>query len=280
MKRPKIFGMTASPVDAKTDVVRTARYTNLSLVSLFQYIDVQNSMLESLLDSQIATASDLALLKKSVARPREQVWTYDRLKQPFETELYSELKRRFGDITVFEKLFRFAYDASSTLGKWCSDRVWAYGLSEEVLPKLEGRVDRSYLGGKHKSKPAAESEIQRVRQAREIISNHQFSEPHDLPDQLSSKVLLLFRELSKHFETPTDTKCIVFTEQRHTARLLGDLFEHIGSQHLRCGVLVGVRASDTGGMNISFREQILTLMKFRNGELNCLVRVFPYSVNL
>lgn len=238
-------------------------------------------MLETLLDSQIATASNLALLKKSVARPREQVWTYDRLKPPLETELYRELKSRFGDITVFDKLFRFAYDASSTLGKWCSDQVWSYGLSEEVLPKLEGRVDRNYRGGKQKkSNPAAQNEIQRIRQAREIIENYRFSEPRDLPDQLSSKVLLLFQELSKYYEAPTDTKCIVFTGQRHTARLLGDLFGRIGSQHLRSGVLVGVRNSDCGGMNISFREQILTLMKFRNGELNCLVRLILHSVDL
>lgn len=229
-------------------------------------------MLETLLDSQIATASDLALLRKSVARPREQVWTYDRRRQPFETELYRDLRSRFGDIVVLEKLFRFAYDASSNLGKWCSDWVWSYGLSEEILPKLEGRVDRSYMGGKQRSNQAAQDEIRRIRDAREIIRNHHFAEPDDLADQLSSKVLLLFRELSKYYETPTDNKCIVFTEQRHTARLLGDLFARIGSQHLRTGVLIGVRSNDYGGMNISFREQILTLMKFRNGELNCLVR--------
>jgi endoribonuclease Dicer len=236
-------------------------------------------MLEALLDSQIATASDLALLRKSVARPREQVWTYDKLKQPFETELYRELKSRFGDIAILEKLFRFAYDASSNLGAWCSDLVWSYGLSEVVLPKLEGRVDRSYLSGKHqRSNPGAQDEIRKLRNAREVIQNHRFSDLNDLPQQLSSKVLLLFQKLSKYYETPTDTKCIVFTDQRHTARLLGDLFARIGSQHLRTGVLIGVRSSDYGGMNISFREQILTLMRFRNGELNCLVSL-PHTFN-
>ena len=28
-KRPKVFGMTASPVDAKQDVVEAARYANI-----------------------------------------------------------------------------------------------------------------------------------------------------------------------------------------------------------------------------------------------------------
>ena len=28
-KRPKVFGMTASPVDAKQDVVEAARYVNI-----------------------------------------------------------------------------------------------------------------------------------------------------------------------------------------------------------------------------------------------------------
>ena len=30
-KRPKIFGMTASPVDAKQDVVEAARYVNMDI---------------------------------------------------------------------------------------------------------------------------------------------------------------------------------------------------------------------------------------------------------
>ncbi|KAK2766939.1 Dicer-like protein 1 [Arachnomyces sp. PD_36] len=251
-KRPKIFGMTASPVDAKSDVVRTA------------------SMLETLLDSQIATASDLALLRKSVARPREELWIYERLLQPFETDLYNNLKTRFGDIENLESLFRFSYEASSNLGRWCSDWVWSYGLSEEEFPKLEGRVERKYFGKNRESNPRAQDEVKRLRQAREIIRKHQFPELIDLADQLSPKVLHLFQELSRYYETPTDTKCIVFTKERLTAKLLEDLFGRIGSHHLHAGVLIGTGSSDYGGTNVSVREQVLTLMKFRNGELNCL----------
>ena len=237
-------------------------------------------MLETLLDSQIATTSNLALLRQSVAHPKEQVWTYERLSPPAETELLRDLKSRFGDISILEKLFRFAHDASSELGRWCSDWVWSYGLSEEVLPKLEGRVDRIYLReGQKRSSSASQNEIQRIRDAREMVRNHEFLEPSDSLDHLSSKVLLLHQELSRYFERPTDTKCIVFTKQRHTARLLGDLFARIGSKHLRTGILIGVRADDTGGMNLSFRQQILSLMKFRNGELNCLVRVSLKKLN-
>ncbi|EER25001.1 Type III restriction enzyme, res subunit family protein [Coccidioides posadasii C735 delta SOWgp] len=252
-KRPKIFGMTASPVDAKVDVVKAARN------------------LETLLNSQIATASNLSLLRQSVARPNEEVWSYDRLDQPFETRLYKELRSRFGDLRALEKLFTFSLKASSNLGAWCADWVWSYALTEESLPKLEGRAARTAMGNLPIAKIVRpEAEIQRIREASEIIRSHKFGDPAIRPELLSPKVRRLHHELLKYFERHTDTKCIVFTEQRHTARILCDLFSKIGTKHLRPGVLIGVRSDASGGMNISFRQQVLAVVSFRKGEVNCL----------
>ncbi|WEW60952.1 Dicer-like protein 1 [Emydomyces testavorans] len=244
-KRPKIFGMTASPVDAKVDVVKAA--------------------------SQIATASNLSLLRQTVARPNEQLWTYDRLGKPFQTQLYKDLHSRFGDVRALEKFFAYALDASSALGAWCADWIWSYALAEVSLPKLEGRAARTTMGNLPIAKfVKPEAEVQRIRAAAEVVRSHVFEDPKDRPELLSPKVRRLHYELLKYFERHTDTKCIVFTEQRHTARILCNLFTKIGTQHLRPGVLIGVRSDTSGGTNISFRQQVLEVVAFRKGDVNCL----------
>ena len=207
-----------------------------------------------------------------MGRPTEQTWTYERLGAPFETDLYKYLHSRFGDLQGLEKLFHFSKEASSTMGKWCSDWVWSYGLGEDVLPKLEGQSEKRLMRNEDLLSPnRTETEVKRIHDARAVIVKHDFGNPNDSPDHLSSKVRLLHHELSRYFERHTDTKCIVFTNQRHTARILKDLFSRIGTQYLRPGLLIGVRSSDPGCMNVSCRQQIMTLMKFRNGKVNCLV---------
>ena len=273
-KRPKIFGMTASPVDAKVDVVKAARYVIIPAFMAYANDILCCSNLELLLDAEIATATNLNLLRQSVARPTEEAWLYDRLDSPLETDLHRELRSRFGDIPAFDRLFRFSLEASSTLGAWCSDWIWSYGLAEDVLPQVEARATRNLM----KNMPAisterSDSEIQRIRAAGELIKSHRFIQEPKLTENLfSPKVRLLYQRLSMYFERHTDTKCIVFTAQRHTARILGDLFRRMRPKHLRPGWLIGVRSHDSEGMKVSHRQQFLTLLAFRKGDLNCLVR--------
>lgn len=229
--------------------------------------------LELLLDSQIATASNLQLLRQTVAKPTEQSWIHDRLDLAFETELHKKLKTRFGDIPAFERLFRFTHDASSTLGAWCSDWLWSYGLAEDILPQVEARTARDLMKNMPMlSTERSDSEIKRIQAAGELVKAHRFIEPRPNRNFLSPKVKLLYDELSKYFERHTDTKCIVFTAQRHTARILADLFSRIRTPHLRPGWLIGVRSRDSEGIRVSHRQQFMTLLAFRKGELNCLVR--------
>ncbi|KAL1855420.1 Dicer-like protein 1 [Paecilomyces lecythidis] len=251
--RPRIFGMTASPIDTKGDIAKAA------------------AMLETLLDSRIATTSNLTLLRQSVNRPNEEVWAYRPLQQPFETTLYKMLKSRFSDLSCLEKTFRYSLEASSELGSWCSDQVWKYALAEEVLPRLESKINKGVMNNySHKKRARLENEKKRIKEACEIVKNHVFTNP-DLSHQLSPKVRLLCDEISKYFELPTGTKCIIFVEKRHTARVLGDLLAAVGVTHLRPGILIGVRSGDDAGMKSTFRQQFMSLAKFRTGELNCLV---------
>lgn len=190
------------------------------------------------------------------------------------------MQSRFGKIRELEKIFFYALEASSMLGRWCSDWLWTFALEAAELPKLEGRVSKSYMqsSSRDHSKGLDEA-IRLLREAGQLIRNHTFDTPVDCPAHLSSKVRLLRHELSLYFERHTDTKCIVFVQQRHTARLLAELFSRIGTRHMQTGILIGVQHDGIGGANFSFRQQFLTLLKFRKGELNCLVYWFrfPYS---
>ncbi|KAI9705414.1 MAG: Dicer-like protein 1 [Candelina mexicana] len=254
-KRPKVFGMTASPVDARVDVVKAAKE------------------LESLLHCQIATTSDLSLLQRSVSRPKEAVAQYGPLLPPFATPLYNILKSKFGDIEVFSKLFKYSREASSQLGAWCADQIWIFGLAEEEGRKVEGKVERRFLSQRD-AQPieVLDADIARIREARDIVSKHIFRSPTATINDISDKVLLLHKHLTRVFERPSEARCIVFVKRRYTARLLGELFSRIGTPHMRSSILIGTRIGEAGDLKVSFRQQVITLLKFRKGELNCLVR--------
>lgn len=223
-----------------------------------------------LLDSKIATTSKPNLLREVVRRPIEESWEYDKLDPPFATKLYQILQARFGDISSLQPVFRFTLQASSELGPCCADRAWAYALANDVLPKLEGNVRKLAQSISSPIPQCALREISRIQEASDIVKNHSFNSPN-VPGELSPKVQLLRQKLIKYFEHPTETKCIVFTQKRYTAKMLFDLFSTLEIPYLRPGVLIGVRSGDIVGMNVSFRQQFLALVKFRSGEINCLV---------
>ncbi|KAL4784926.1 hypothetical protein BJX76DRAFT_367226 [Aspergillus varians] len=235
-KRPRIFGMTASPIDTKGDVAEGAMN------------------LENYLDSKIATASELSQIHRFIKRPTEEVWFHEKLESPFGTKLYNLMESRFGDIQDLKSVFRFSWQASSELGKWCSDGVWRQIFSANVLPKLEGKT---------------REEMYRLQEANEIARDNVVSSPEER-GQLSQKVQVLQRKLSEHYQMNPETKCIIFTKMRYTALMLLELFTALEIPHIRPGLLIGARSDDLTGANISFRQQFLALVKFRSGEINCL----------
>jgi endoribonuclease Dicer len=201
----------------------------------------------------------------------EEEWVYDKLSPVFETKLHGILKTKYGDMAILEGAFRFASVASSELGAWCADQVWALALADEVLPKLEGSIGK--IDSDPQDSEKASEDIKRIQEAnllvKEYIANEAF-----IPNDISSKVELLMRKLQQQFAKSPDTKCIVFTQRRNTAKVLLQLCEKLQIPNLRPDVLVGVRKGDALGMNYTFRRQFLVLVKFRKGEVNCLVRFY------
>ncbi|KAI5212191.1 hypothetical protein AUEXF2481DRAFT_75327 [Aureobasidium subglaciale EXF-2481] len=249
--RPRIFGMTASPVDARVDVRQAARD------------------LENILHSKIATARDLTLLQKAVTKPDEKYLPYTTnhaITSP--SQLFQDLKSQFGSIKFLDDLFERAIKVRTHLGEWCADRYWGFALSEDRAKKMENRVEKAA-----RSKGTIEDadfELEQIRKAMDMISNYNFGRPQiDLSD-LSEKVQKLYTYLEHHYERPSDYRCIVFVEQRSTAYLLHKVFETIGGPHLHAGRLIGAGTGRLDDVQSTFRNQVVTLINFRKGQLNCL----------
>jgi len=257
---PRIFGMTASPVDSRTDVKKAA------------------TELETILHSQIITAADGTLGGYKVTSKQEQLAKYEPLMPPFRTALYEQMHSRFKSNLILRKPLNFAFVASRDLGAWGSDQVWPFCLDDDESKKLISKTETHYHSRKvPEPLLVLEGRKAQLKEASEIIKAHVFEKPDYNKDSLvssnlSSKVVLLIQYLRERFERPTDDKAIVFVKQRYTARLLARLFqhEHICPEHLRVGSLVGTRSGDAGDLKVSFRDQVITMMNFRKGTINCL----------
>lgn len=199
----------------------------------------------------------------------EVEWVYDKLPPPSETNLHSTLKTKYGDMLILEGVFRFASVASTELGGWCADQVWALALADEVLPKLEGSIGKVTDSDPRDSEKASE-EIKRIQEASHLV-NEYITDRAFMPSDLSPKLELLMGKLQEQFAKSPDTKCIVFTQRRNTAKVMLQLCEKLQIPNLRPEILVGVRKGDAIGMNSTFRRQFLVLAKFRKSEVNCLV---------
>lgn len=223
--------------------------------------------------SKIATASNLALLRQVVARPEEEQWKYPALKKPFKTALHQILEQQYGDMECLKPIFSFSFEASSYLGPWCADHVWSGALSEKMLPRFHGKITTTWkrLGGEAATQKT-ETEISRLKEMSELIANYEMSTGPRILEQLSDKVRVLYQHLTKRFEEAPNTKCIVFTKQRNTAKLLEAVFKQLSVPNMRPGVLVGIRSGDIGGMNSTYHQQFKATIDFRKGDLNCLVR--------
>jgi len=265
--RPRILGMTASPVDAKVAPERAA-------------LD-----LERLLHSKIVTVSDPAILQQTVCKPKmETIREYDRTSGS-ETELQMSLNVLIEDHWIFKKQLVFAKYAAAELGNWCVDRSWQRFFEAEPAASMEAKTARAARW----SGTSADVHLGQVRDARQLVESYAFPAPALDLGLLSAKVIELVKIIREQYQDRnSDRRCIVFVKQRMAARILADLLEQPEMQipGVRVGVLVRlltvlssqyiltVRQMGSGtredSHKLSFRDQIVTILKFRKGELNCI----------
>ena len=249
--RPRVFGMTASPIDAKTDVRQAA------------------DELEKLLDSRIATTLDMSLTD-AVKQRTEAVLSYETLPQPFETRLLQTVKTQYGHVEIFQKIFEASPEIARHLGSWCADQYLFNSLSEERLRRYEIDTERNfYTHSVQRPVEELDRKQAELRSALKFMQKERSKASDIVEGYLSSKVRKLQMYLYQHFVTPSSQRCIVFVERRDTARLLDAVFRKIGTQHMRSAFLVG-GGTDMYEGNFTFRQQVMTLSKFRKGDINCL----------
>ena len=228
---PRIFGMTASPVDgSQVDLYRAAEE------------------LEGLLRSQIVTPANPDDLRGKISKPKtESDVVYSRHLPAWETQLYQSLKPLLERNEVFSRALTFSKFATSELGRWCADRFWSLWLREDDLPKFEAQTEKNFL----KFSPegdGADMSINRVREARSVIAKHPLEviRLDNCHGMVSGKVSKLIELLQIKFgKADASARCIIFVERRWVAMMLQDLFSQPGMAipGLRPGILVSYISS-------------------------------------
>ncbi|KAK6526764.1 Dicer-like protein 1 [Arthrobotrys megalospora] len=259
--RPRIFGMTASPVDARVDPVKAAH------------------QLERLMHSRICTTSDPAYMRKFLPKPEEMTLEYLGVKETVPTELNSKLSP-YRNTKCLSGIFGFIDNvASRDLGPWCSDYIWQVTLTELESARQERRAGTNSAASQREgsafSLEDVDREIQLIKEARAIVEAHQFKEPTPGLESFSPKLYILLRFLVHAFDQHPEYKCIIFVTRRHTAQCIQAIFKRIFKQHgrdqlIRLGILVG-SSGQHGTDSMTFRGQTLALHRFKKGLTNCLI---------
>ncbi|KAG6006832.1 hypothetical protein E4U21_006639 [Claviceps maximensis] len=271
-ERPRILGMTASPVDSKSKDLKVAALE-----------------LEATLCSKIATISDEALAKWSQKRQQfERVVYYPPILPPTQarTDLWKRLSAILGLMTDFSGHLDAAQDISSILGPWCADQYWnilfhpcevsqqhtvvrqvgRLGQADELLELL---ADEDWYTGLEEDHIATE-----VAKASKITLDYIKQRPNTNIDAInfSSKFLALHDILRDAFSVDETKRCIVFVQKRYIAFLLSDVFAQPGVtiQNMVCSYVVGSQKASSSIAKMSVRDQPQTLLRFKKGEINCL----------
>ena len=116
-----------------------------------------------------------------------------------------------------------------------------------------------------------DSDLKRIREAQDFVEKQELHKRKPTEENMSSKVMVLKKCLDHIFERSYETRCIVFVRRRYTARILAELFTKLAIPNLHLGLLIGTRSGEAGDVKISFRQQLLVLKSFKDGDVNCLV---------
>ncbi|KAM0464501.1 hypothetical protein ACHAPV_002327 [Trichoderma viride] len=130
-ERPRILGMTASPVDTSKADVRIAAMD-----------------LEEMLCGKIATISDEAIVGFRDNRDEtERTECYEKLEdaEHSKTNLWEAIFRCIGHNPQFKAHLSYTKAASSVLGTWCADRYWQLLTTNDEMAKIEAKTGRDTL---------------------------------------------------------------------------------------------------------------------------------------
>jgi endoribonuclease Dicer len=243
-ERPRLFSMTASPIDSKKNVADTL------------------ANLQELLHSKIVTVPDASLVDWAY-KPKDIMWEYDYPGPEVRTPLSESLNQLAVLLPSVQADLRNALKISSHLGTWFSDRMLRHNFgTDELVRTLYGKFER----GTHYA--------QMSEAAREDFRERLFAAPAEVRQQctlalqpqlpyMSPKVQLLYEKLNDLFTKNADARAMVFVTEKWTSVVLCEAFQALNIPHLNPGYL-------TGSGSISIRQQEETMQQFKIGAINVL----------
>ncbi|KAF7723707.1 Dicer-like protein 1 [Apophysomyces ossiformis] len=246
--RPKIFGMTASPMNSKTGVEYSA------------------GQLERNLDCKIYTATvSMADLNAVVIRPREFVLPFAASPGYEQTKIGRAISEKLRGIERMQRSFQVTEHMLQHLGPWCCDRLWRH-----LLDEMEGRLQMATKG---RNQEELLLDDQALSEACEVARSAAPDNPDFLDTKLfTPKVIMLLRSLKIYAEKHEKFCGIIFVERRHTAIVLSMLIKTCEAlKNIKPGTLIGHGSTDEGDVQMLFREQNRTIKAFRDGAINLLI---------
>ena len=207
-------------------------------------------------------------LSEYAPKPIDEDWLYEAPTRPFQTDLCSKLQA-VEHIKALKASFAFAKEASANLGRWCSDRVWYYALSENESRNILGRYERTEEYEQFETVEEKEHARDMIKDAAMLAKRQQIDFLQPTLDFLSYKVMLLYQKLLGVYQQNEKTRCIVFVDQRLTARILADCFALLRIPNLRPGILIGVGGSTFSVQAETWKQHEDTMDEFRAGIINC-----------
>ena len=250
-RRPRLFSMTASPVESKKDIKKT--------------IDD----LEELLHSKVVTTSDASLLDFA-HKPTDESWVYERPGLKTFTDLYQKLVPARSLIPDLNAVFQAATEASSELGTWFADRILTFSLgsSRHESSTIVTKFELSDVYANMYSLDDKDAGICQLKELAHIAQQHHFDPlASSLPD-MSSKVQVLYQKLEEQFSRQAETKAMVFVQRRSTAVLLCEGVRALGLPIIRPKYLTG--GGQSGDQTITGKKQEETMREFHAGIVNVL----------
>ncbi|KAI8329686.1 P-loop containing nucleoside triphosphate hydrolase protein, partial [Blakeslea trispora] len=283
--KPKIFGMTASPI-----------YSNKTGVML------NITKLETNLDCRVFTAKDTLELQQSTKKPFECIQKYSmrpindlppqdnydpsrttsnqarcltreqkRVELRFkETPLAIAITKKISTVWGFAQCQATADYIANNLGCWCSDRIWKVMLRGAHKHGLF--TPTLYMPDQKLSK----EDILLMQEAYKLCPEK--IPPPDINDNnmFTPKAQALIDCLTNILNTNDKLKefCgIIFVERRHTATAIKILIEQLQGLNtfLRCEVLYGHGTATGGNLQMKYTVQNEVISKFRKGEINLMI---------
>lgn len=251
--RPKIFGMTASPVSSKKNPTLAV------------------AQLERLLDATICSPHPESSLSAYVVRPQESIVEYPKAAVVLIEPTLELAEGLLSTISTMKRFLSNVAIVTQELGAWAGILVWKK-LIDDADWKLEAKSRLVSSSHQH-------HERDRLKQAKYLVDRLSYPPVDEVRSTLTPKVRTLLSMLKEIYgslerEGMDDPVVICFCERRITAYalmiLVSDLLKVDMPKALHASIFTGHGGTDEGDLSMPLQRQSLVVEAFRKGELNFL----------